>query len=115
MASDLAAELDVILNRLSSGGIDGEQLALLRNTTVRIADLPGALLGVVESDSIVIDTNAAGYGWFVDSSASEVVAPTEMDLLSVLAHEFGHRLGLTHEDPSAYMEERLHSGVRWIT
>ncbi len=36
-----------------------------------IADLPGATLGEEIGNIIIIDTNAAGYGWFIDMTPSD--------------------------------------------
>jgi hypothetical protein len=69
-----------------------------------------------------ISPNAAGWGWFVDASASSNQAfpatpgsPAEgkMDLLSVVNHELGHVLGLEDSpDLMDVMGETLAPGVR---
>ena len=43
-------------------------LAKLQNANVSLASLPSAELGLEYGNSIVIDTDAAGYGWFVDAT-----------------------------------------------
>ncbi|MEB3339669.1 matrixin family metalloprotease [Okeania sp.] len=76
----------------------------------QVADLPGAILGQVERNKVIIDSTAAGYGWFIDETPwedtefglsatglkAEEGSPAEgkIDLLSVLSHELGHVLGL---------------------
>jgi hypothetical protein len=87
------------------------QLALLNEINFQIADLSGLTLARTEADTIIVDTDAAGYGWFIDSTPStdtefgrhqgkgELLAGTsskafgDMDLLTVVMHEFGHVLG----------------------
>ena len=68
----------------------------------------------------MLDTNAAGWGWFVDATPhndSEFVTPGNqgeqhrIDLLTVLEHELGHLLGSEHTD-SGVMEESLTVGTR---
>ena len=83
---------------MESGGIDAARIAAVRNTSVRIVDLPDAALGSTDGDSILIDMDASGYGWYVDSTPSSAIPAGPMDLVTVLAHEFGHRIRLTHED-----------------
>ncbi len=81
--------------------------------TVNLADLPGAAVGQTTGSTITLDTNASGYGWFIDttpadnseflptSNPNEWVAKAgsaaygKMDMLSVLLHEYGHALAST--------------------
>src|SRR3990172_2762783 len=102
-----------------------EQLDWLNALTVQISDLSGGILGKAQGDTIYIDTDAAGYGWFVDPTPGDSsecgVALTayrlaagagsdafgRVDLLTVLFHEIGHVLGFSHEDGPAVMAEVL--------
>lgn len=88
-------------------------------------------MGWATSDTIYIDINAAGHGWFVDSTpgtneefqatgpegeleALDPDAIDRVDLLTVLYHELGHILGLDDLDASAgtLMSGELQLGVR---
>ncbi len=88
---------------------------------IRIADLPGRLLGVTDGRLITIDANAAGLGWFVDATPwdrSEFGIDNGIgkryDLLSVLVHELGHVLGHDHADEGV-MAGVLRPGERSLT
>jgi hypothetical protein len=99
--------------------------------TVTFADLPGGAVGETTGTSITLDTNAAGYGWYVDPNpaANTDFLPTsnpdvwmakagsaaagKMDMLSVLLHEYGHALGLDHSaNPNDFMAPDLQPGER---
>ena len=91
-------------------------------------DLPNTTLGLAASTIIFVDKDAAGHGWFLDPTPwedSEFAqdhasgsAKDKVDLLSVLAHELGHILGLDDDhqaDPFAannVMADALPLGVR---
>ena len=96
-------------------------------------DLDRNLLALSVGDSI-FHADAAGYGWFVDSTpgideefgllagvgvleaGSASAARDAMDLLSALGHELGQVIGLPHatgaEGDFAIMRETLAAGAR---
>ena len=113
----------------------GANISALGNIQVSIGNLPGLELGESSSvvDTIYLDTNAKGWGWYIDPApgqnsafpvqvtktedlATSGPAAGEMDLLTVIMHEMGHFLGQNDLNPqlSPYdlMSADLAAGVR---
>jgi hypothetical protein len=101
----------------------------LANVHFGVADLSGSILGVTVGDTLFVDADAAGFGWFVDATPLDdtefwvrrgellarmgTEARGRMDLLSVVMHELGHVLGRDHE-ADGVMRETLAPGVRTV-
>ena len=125
------ATLGTILNTSIQRSLNVDGSAV----TVTFGSLAGGAVGQTTGEGanagITLDTNAAGHGWFIDttpadnseflptSNPDEWVAKAgsdaygKMDMLSVLLHEYGHALGINHSaDPNDYMGATLTPGVR---
>jgi YD repeat-containing protein/VCBS repeat-containing protein len=121
-----------------AAGIAPAQAAILDRVQFQITALSGIGIGLTTFDSgtptITLDSTAGGYGWFVDptpadrsefgqtlSTSAFLAGPGspaygKMDLLTVIAHEFGHVLGYGHSDtfghPNDLMNDQLSPGKR---
>ena len=129
-SAELPAIVAAAIGRFSAAGLSVADLRVLENTSVSIADLALGQLGDTAAGAIYVSPNAAGHGWFVDSTpdADEEFGPfgangqahaidphavDRIDLLTVVEHELGHIAGL--DDSSAVgslMSGMLPTGAR---
>jgi hypothetical protein len=103
--------------------------SLLGEVSFGVADLGGSILGVTIDNTVYVDADAAGFGWFVDATPLDdtefwvrrgellarmgTEARGRMDLLTVVMHELGHVLGRDHEE-GGVMRSSLEAGVRAV-
>jgi len=73
------------------------RVAALDQVTIGIANLDGMIVGHTQGTVVLLDPAAAGYGWYLAGWLDGRV-----DLLTVVRHEFGHAIGLEHEDADAH-------------
>ena len=107
--SPFGSDASRFTNDASRAQLSADQLALLNNATITIADLADGYLALTTGTTITLDTDAAGYGWFIDSTplrneefAANATSPWQftalegsaaagkIDLMTVLMHELGH-------------------------
>jgi hypothetical protein len=122
--ADAKAIAKSVATRFTAAGASAEMLAKIAATNIVIADLPGSTLGRSRPGTIIIDSTAGGIGWFIDrtpnideefvtgsdgvSRASAASAVGKIDLLTVIAHEMLHQLGL-NDLPAASRSNSLMS------
>jgi hypothetical protein len=125
--ADLQPALAEAVRWWERAGMDGRHLADLEHVRAEVIDLPGTYLGLAYPGAglIQVDTDAAGFGWYVDQTPwddSEYRSPGDprvsgrMDLASALAHEMGHVIGLDDDHNVLHgvdlMYDSLAAGIR---
>lgn len=125
--SDADVMLESAVEELSPRLSSAEQQKL-EEVQIEVIDLAGTTLGQVVGNTIYLDINAAGHGWFIDatprdhseyqanSSLSLIASPNSeasglIDLWTVIHHELGHLLGDEHAEEGV-MESTLAPGER---
>ncbi len=121
--------------KFAAAGASAATIAKLKNTRFEVGNLPGSYLGLSGAGVVVIDVNAGGLGWFVDSTpnldeefardangtyrAVTSQAKGKVDLLSVIVHELAHQLGFHDLNsgvaPNSLLAESLPVSVRRAT
>jgi large repetitive protein len=96
-----------------SVGISEADRAVLESVQITVTDLPSQILGQANGYQISIDNDAAGQGWDIDLNPLSNVSTgkQQVDLLTLVTHEFGHVLGFGHS-AQGIMGESLSVGIR---
>jgi hypothetical protein len=127
----LAPVVDSAIDRWEDTGILSQtKLEELIDLEFAVVDLDGRTLGETRDGCILIDLDAAGFGWFIDDTPwddlefarngdNELIALAnddaygKMDLLTAVMHEIGHFIGIEHNgEQDSLMHETLDTGVR---
>ncbi|HEX4736218.1 MAG TPA: Ig-like domain-containing protein [Allosphingosinicella sp.] len=118
------------IDRWAAAGATADQLATMHAVTFDVENLSGVLLGLSTAGHITIDSDAAGFNWFIDTTPEEdsefsgsgtfltaaagTGAGGHMDLLTAVMHELGHQIGLGDGSgsPDALMFGTIDAGER---
>jgi CARDB/Matrixin len=103
----------VAIAEWASVGITAADRALLETVQITVTDLPSQILGQANGYQILVDDDGAGVGWDTDLTplANISTGKQQVDLLTLVTHEFGHILGLGHS-AQGIMAATLPIGVR---
>ena len=107
--------VEAAIARWAATGLSADSVTAMKSVRFSITDLPSSELGVATKKAVTIDRDAAGHGWFVDSTphvdeefvlssngaallAVDAEAVDKIDLLTVVEHELGHIVGFDDID-----------------
>jgi hypothetical protein len=99
------------LSYWSYAGLPEPWIQRLASVNIQVAGLSAGILGLASTQIIILDDDAAGFGWFYNEPDN--ATSVGFDMLTVLLHEMGHVLGLEDlEDP----DERtlMHSSLSML-
>lgn len=106
--SGLDAAVDAAIARWADAGASADQIAAMRGTSFAVAGLAGLDLGLHTSAGVLIDANAAGFGWFADTGPADDGAFAGIDLLTVVMHELGHAAGFGDHYSATASDDLMH-------
>jgi len=121
---------------IDSALLDDSMIRALEFVDFQIVDLQGLTLATTIGNTVYIDVDAAGHGWFVDLTPGEdeefhqvegatawiaaesSLACDRIDLMTVVMHELGHVMGIEHSGSDAadsdLMNATLNASVRLL-
>lgn len=105
--AELAPLVQIAVGAWQDQVLTDAERQLLESTSIVIRDLGTALGLTTTGRQIVIDDDGAGLGWHTSTDAPQA----GYDLLTVLAHEFGHILGHEHDHSHSHESDDLMSPV----
>jgi hypothetical protein len=126
--AELGLIVEAAIGRWIAAGATEEQVAAMRAVNVSVSDLGGLTLGESGVGTITLDSDAAGWRWFVDAtpdddseyagSGTQLVAVdkmglagTRIDLLTVVTHELGHQIGLSDTYAPGETDELMYGTI----
>lgn len=125
---DVRTLFDAAIARFEAAGVSESLLNELGGLQIYVANLEDGFLALASQDAIIVDDDAAGFGWFVDPTpfddqefgpdglAIHPDALGKVDLFTTLMHEFGHHLGFSDlnsdAQPGPLMQATLNVGER---
>ena len=105
--------IDIAIAAWEDHGATAAEIALLESTPVIIRDFGGnGILGLTTPLGQVVlddDDDGSGYGWDLQL---DVPTDDRYDLVTVIAHEFGHILGRPDLDPFAHPNQLMSNVLR---
>lgn len=121
METALPGIVDEAKRRLEATGLQQDEVDLLNSTSFKISPLSDetGALGYAAGQTVTLDDNAAGYGWFIDPTPTDNSefdlfsgdryrdqnAQQSIDLLSVVMHELTHVLEFAFPDRDFHFGE----------
>ncbi|WP_420967462.1 cadherin domain-containing protein [Bradyrhizobium sp. B120] len=124
--TELNSVISAAIAQWATAGATASQLATMKAVTFSVASLGGNVISAESNGHITIDAGAAGHGWFVDPTPSDnfefahaatatdlfadptSAAAGHLDLLTAVAHELGHVVGLADDTTPSHSGDLMY-------
>ncbi|GIQ77493.1 cadherin repeat domain-containing protein [Bradyrhizobium sp. RD5-C2] len=124
--TELNSVISAAIAQWATAGATASQLATMKAVTFSVASLGGNVISAESIGHITIDASAAGHGWFVDPTPSDnfefahaatatdlfadptSAAAGHLDLLTAVAHELGHVVGLADDTTPSHSGDLMY-------